>query len=238
MIITRREPIRKTALVAALGATGTLSPLLAQPAQEGPYQLTRLPYDYDALEPHIDARTMELHHSRHHQTYVTNVNKALANQPQLAQLPVEQLISDLAAIPENIRTIVRNHGGGHANHDLFWHIMSPKGGGQPRGELAQAIDRAFGNFSSFQDQFSALSSSVFGSGWAWLVLDRNNQLRLESTPNQDSPFMAGRVPLMGIDVWEHAYYLKYQNRRADYIKAFYNLIHWDYVADRYQRFRA
>jgi superoxide dismutase, Fe-Mn family len=235
-MMTRRQAIKTAAVAAALSASWKFNSLLAQ-QDEGPYQLTKVPYPYDALEPHIDARTMEIHHTRHHQAYVSNVNKAIAGHPQLAKLPVEDLIRDLSAIPENIRTIVRNHGGGHANHSLFWHNMAPKAGGEPRGGLARAIEKAFGNYSKFQEQFSSASGGVFGSGWTWLVLDKNN-LRIESTANQDSPLMQGRIPLMGIDVWEHAYYLKYQNRRADYIKAFYNVINWDYVADRFERFRA
>lgn len=195
------------------------------------YSLPSLPYAYDALEPHIDARTMEIHHTKHHQTYITNVNKAIAG-TNLENKSVEDLIRDLASVPENIRTVVRNNGGGHANHSLFWTIMGPKCGGAPTGDLAKAIDSTFGGFDKFKEQFAAAAASRFGSGWAWLSLDKGG-LKIESTANQDSPLMEGRQPVLGLDVWEHAYYLHYQNRRPDYVAAWWNVVNWDAVAQRY-----
>lgn len=197
-----------------------------------PYSLPPLPYPYDALEPHIDARTMEIHHTKHHQAYINTVNAAIEGTP-FADRPVEQLIADLQAVPENIRTVVRNHGGGHANHSLFWTIMKPRGGGEPTGALAEAIRSTFGGFDQFRDQFTKAAMGRFGSGWAWLSWDKG-KLIVESTANQDSPLMEGRIPLMGIDVWEHAYYLKYQNRRNEYVAAWWNVVNWDEVARRYQ----
>jgi Fe-Mn family superoxide dismutase len=196
------------------------------------YTLPPLPYPFDALEPHIDARTMEIHHDKHHNGYVNNVNKALEGHDNLAAKSVEDLISDLNAVPEAIRTAVRNNGGGHANHSMFWTIMMKGGGGEPSGDLAAAINSAFGNFAGFKDQFSKAAATRFGSGWAWLVVD-GGKLAVMSTPNQDSPLMEGKKPVMGIDVWEHAYYLNYQNRRADYIAAWFNVINWSAVAGRY-----
>jgi len=197
-----------------------------------PFELPALPYAYDALEPHIDARTMEIHHTKHHQAYINNVNKALAG-TDLEGRPVEQIVAELAGVPENIRTAVRNNGGGHANHTLFWTVMGPGGGGQPSGELAAAIDAQCGGFDKFQEAFSAAAATRFGSGWAWLTVDSDKKLHVESTANQDSPLTDGRTPVLGIDVWEHAYYLNYQNRRPDYVAAFYNVINWDEVARRY-----
>ncbi|RMG33709.1 MAG: superoxide dismutase [Planctomycetota bacterium] len=196
------------------------------------YTLPELPYAYDALEPHIDARTMEIHHTKHHQAYINNVNKALENYPELAAKPIEEVIRGLATVPEEIRTAVRNHGGGHANHSLFWTILSPNGGGEPTGDLAAAINGVFGSFENFKNQFTAAAAGVFGSGWAWLSVD-GDTLVVEKTPNQDSPLSEGRTPILGIDVWEHAYYLKYQNRRPEYIAAFYNVINWDEVGRRF-----
>lgn len=196
-----------------------------------PYTLPALPYAYDVLEPHIDARTMEIHHTKHHQAYINNVNTAIAGSP-LEQLPVEQLIADLSAVPENIRTTVRNNGGGHANHTLFWTIMGPQAGGQPSGDLATAIDRDLGGFDKFKESFSNAAKTRFGSGWAWLSV-AGGKLQVESTPNQDSPMMEGRTPILGLDVWEHAYYLHYQNRRPDYVEAFFNVINWSEVARRW-----
>jgi Fe-Mn family superoxide dismutase len=195
------------------------------------YQLPKLPYDYNALEPHIDARTMEIHHTKHHNTYITKVNEAIAG-TELEAKSVEALISRLDQVPEAKRTIVRNHGGGHANHALFWTIMSPRGGGAPSGELADKINSAFGSFDEFKKKFSDAAAGRFGSGWAWLSVNQG-QLQIESTANQDSPLMEGRTPILGIDVWEHAYYLHYQNRRPDYITAFFNVIDWAAVAQRY-----
>ena len=198
------------------------------------YQLPPLPYSYDALEPHIDARTMEIHYTKHHQGYVTNVNKALEGHPDLESMSVEDLVANIAKVPEEIRTAVRNHGGGHANHSLFWTIMNRDGGGRPKGELAKAIEEQLGGFDTFRKSFTAAAMGRFGSGWGWLSLDANKKLVVESTPNQNSPLMHGNIPILGIDVWEHAYYLKYQNRRNEYVEAFYNLIDWDSVAERYR----
>ncbi len=195
------------------------------------YTLPQLPYAYDALEPHIDARTMEIHHTKHHQAYINKVNDAIAG-TEWESKSVEELVASLNQVPEEIRTAVRNHGGGHANHSLFWTIMKPGGGGAPSGDLAAAIDAAFGSFDGFQQQFSTAAATRFGSGWAWLSVS-GGKLTVESTANQDSPLSEGRTPILGIDVWEHAYYLKYQNRRPDYIQAFWNVIDWDEVARRF-----
>ena len=195
------------------------------------YSLPELGYDYNALEPHVDARTMEIHHSKHHNGYVTKVNKALEG-TDLADKPIEEVISNLAAVPEDKRGAVQNNGGGHANHSLFWSIMSPDGGGSPSGDLAAAIDEAFGSFDKFKEEFAAAAGTRFGSGWAWLSLG-DGKLHVESSPNQDNPLMHGHTPILGLDVWEHAYYLNYQNRRPDYVQAFFNVINWDAVAERY-----
>lgn len=198
------------------------------------YTLPALPYAFDALEPHIDARTMEIHHGKHHNTYITNVNKALEAHPDLAAKSVEDLIKDLNAVPEAVRTAVRNNGGGHANHSLFWTVMAPKAGGEPGGDLAAAINRDLGGFATFREKFAAAGTTRFGSGWAWLVA-KGGKLEVLSTPNQDSPLMDGSgTPLLGLDVWEHAYYLNYQNRRPDYIAAFWNVVNWAEVARRFQ----
>ena len=196
------------------------------------YELPELPYPHDALEPHIDARTMEIHHGKHHAAYIANVNGALEDHPDLAGKSVEDLIADLAGVPEAIRGAVRNNGGGHANHSLFWTVMSPGGGGEPTGDLADAINAACGSFAGFKEQFHNAGMTRFGSGWAWLSLDSGN-LIVESTPNQDTPLMEGRTPILGCDVWEHAYYLNYQNLRGDYINGFFNVIDWDAVASRF-----
>jgi Fe-Mn family superoxide dismutase len=195
------------------------------------YELPDLPYATDALEPHIDARTMEIHHGKHHAAYISNVNKALEGHPDLAAKSVEELISDLAAVPQDIRGAVRNNGGGHANHSLFWTIMSPDGGGEPGGDLADAINAACKSFDDFKKQFHQAGMTRFGSGWAWLSVD-GGKLKVESTPNQDSPLMEGRIPILGCDVWEHAYYLKYQNRRPDYIDAWWNVVNWAEINKR------
>ena len=197
------------------------------------HELPALPYAHNALEPHIDARTMEIHHGKHHQGYVNNLNKALEGQTNLQNKSVEQLLQDLETIPESIRTAVRNNGGGHANHSLFWPCMSPNGGGEPSGELAEAIKSTFGSFASFKEQFSKAAATRFGSGWAWLCVDKNGGLALMSTPNQDSPLSQGLQPILGLDVWEHAYYLNYQNRRPDYIAAWWNVVNWEQVAKNY-----
>ena len=197
------------------------------------HTLPALPYAYDALEPHIDAKTMEIHHSRHHQTYVTNLNAALADLPELAALPLEALLARIDSLPAQVQGAVRNHGGGHANHSLFWQVMSPQGGGEPDGELAAAIERDLGGLEPFRQAFTQAALSRFGSGWAWLVVDGRGKLQVVSSANQDSPLMEGLTPILGLDVWEHAYYLKYQHKRPDYIAAFYNVIDWDEVARRY-----
>ncbi|MFC4303071.1 superoxide dismutase [Cohnella boryungensis] len=197
------------------------------------HELPALPYATNALEPHIDATTMEIHHGRHHNTYVTNLNNALKSAPELESKSVEDLISDLNAVPESIRTAVRNNGGGHANHSLFWKTISPSGGGQPSGALAAAIDSELGGFDKFKESFAAAATTRFGSGWAWLALSKDGKLKVYSLPNQDSPIMEGDTPLLGLDVWEHAYYLKYQNKRPEYIGAFWNVVDWNAVGAIY-----
>ncbi|CAM5796119.1 MULTISPECIES: superoxide dismutase [Brevibacillus] len=200
------------------------------------HQLPELPYAHNALEPHIDAQTMEIHHGRHHATYVNNLNAALEGHADLQAKSVEELISNLDALPEAIRTAVRNNGGGHANHALFWQILSPNGGGAPAGALADAINAAFGSFDNFKAEFAKAATTRFGSGWAWLIVD-GGKLAITSTPNQDSPIMEGKTPILGLDVWEHAYYLKYQNKRPDYIGAFWNVVNWDEVSKRFEAAR-
>ena len=194
-----------------------------------PFELPELGYDHDALEPHIDARTMEIHHGKHHQAYTTNLNAALAGHPALHDRSAEQLLQELLDLPEEIQTPVRNNGGGFVNHSLFWKVMAPGGARAPSGDLAAAIDSAFGSLDSFQSKFAAAAVSRFGSGWAWLALDPSGGLQLLSTANQDSPLMQGLTPVLGLDVWEHAYYLRYQNRRPDYVAAFWNVVNWDAV---------
>ena len=196
------------------------------------HEVPALPYAFDALEPHIDAQTMEIHHDKHHAAYVTNLNKALEGHPDLAAKTVEELLSDMDAVPESIRGAVRNHGGGHANHSLFWSVMGPNGGGAPSGDRASAIDTAFGGFDAFQAQLTQAAATVFGSGWGWLVAN-GGALEVLARPNQDSPLMDGLTPLLGVDVWEHAYYLRYQNRRPDYLAAWWNVVDWDAVAGRF-----
>lgn len=198
------------------------------------YQLPALPYANNALEPHIDETTMMIHHDRHHNTYVTNLNAALEGHDNLSSKSVEDLISDLNSVPENIRTAVRNNGGGHANHSLFWKLLSPNGGGKPVGTLAQAIDQELGGFEKFKEDFAKAATTRFGSGWAWLSVDKAGKLVVHSTGNQDNPLMEGLTPVLGIDVWEHAYYLKYQNKRPDYIAAFWNVINWDEANKQYE----
>jgi len=244
--VTRRQAIKTAVLatvaVAVAGRFLGADILQAAPvatsksgdAPSGPFKLPPLGYAFDALEPHIDAQTMRIHHDKHHAAYIQNLNKAVAGHPDLAKKSVEDLIRDLNLIPEAIRAAVRNHGGGHANHSLFWQTLKKGSGEQPKGELAGAIDKKFGSFSMFQEYFTRAALGVFGSGWTWLSLNPRNELLIESTPNQDSPLSVDNTPLFGIDVWEHAYYLKHQNRRADYIAAFYNIINWDFVSERYR----
>ncbi len=239
-MMTRRTAIKTTALAGA--ALATLPGVLAQtnapvPAAAGPFTLPPLPYAYDALEPLIDARTMEIHHDKHHAAYVANLNKAVAEFPDVAKMPVADLLKDLNAVPEKIRAAVRNQGGGHFNHSLFWQTLK-KDGGDPAGDLAKAIDSTFGSFAAFKDSFSKAAVGQFGSGWAWLVINAGKQLSIEPTANQDSPISQGKQPLFGVDVWEHAYYLKYQNRRPDYVAAFFHVINWDFVSERYTKLTA
>jgi superoxide dismutase, Fe-Mn family len=260
-MMTRRQALKTTLLSSAACTIMSANDLArAQPAQPsapapgGPFTLPPLPYSFDALEPHIDARTMEIHHDKHHAAYVTNLNKAIADFPELGKKPVGDLLKDLPTVPEKIRTAVRNQGGGHYNHTLFWQMMK-KDGGEPKGELAGAIDKAFGSFSAFKDKFTEAATKVFGSGWAWLAHSPEG-LAVTSTPNQDSPIMgimppkdqdafrkryglgpASTAPLLGLDVWEHAYYLKYQNRRPEYIAAWFKVINWDFVSERFAKLK-
>ncbi|TFG52695.1 MAG: superoxide dismutase [Gemmatimonadales bacterium] len=199
-----------------------------------PFTLPPLPYAYDALKPHIDERTMQIHHDKHHAGYVNNLNAALESHPQLAAKSLDALLGDLSVVPEAIRTAVRNNGGGHANHSLFWGIMMPGGAKAPDGRLADAITKAFGGFDEMKAAFGKAALTRFGSGWAWLCVDASGKLTVESTPNQDTPVMEGRTPVLGCDVWEHAYYLQYQNRRPDYVAAWWNVVNWTEVAKRYQ----
>jgi len=201
------------------------------------YELPPLPYDYNALEPHIDEQTMRIHHDRHHATYVTNLNAALEGLSNLQNLPIEQLLRQISQVPEEKRTAVRNNGGGHANHTMFWQIMGPGGGGPATGAIAEAINQTFGGFDAFKEQVIKAGTTRFGSGWAWLTLDGSGKLAVESTANQDSPYMDGKTPILGVDVWEHAYYLKYQNRRPDYLAAWWNTINWNAVNQRYTQAR-
>jgi len=198
------------------------------------YTLPALTYPYNALEPHIDARTMEIHHTKHHQAYINNVNNAIKGKADLESKSVEALIANLNAVPEDIRNAVRNNGGGHANHTLFWTVIGPKAGGAPVGNIAAAINLAFGSFDAFKEKFGQAATTRFGSGWAWLSVTKDGKLEISSTANQDSPIMEGKVPVLGIDVWEHAYYLNYQNRRPDYIAAFWNVVNWPEVEKRYK----
>jgi superoxide dismutase, Fe-Mn family len=227
---------RRQFLHAATGAAALATLPTWVAADEAPgFTLPPLPYAYDALEPHIDMLTMQIHHDKHHQAYVNNLNAALKDSPALLKKPIGDILKDIKQVPENIRTAVINNGGGHANHTLFWTIMGPKAGGEPTGPLAKAIDSAFGSFAKFQTMLSDSATKRFGSGWAWLVSDGKGTLSVISSANQDSPLMSGMTPLMGIDVWEHAYYLKYQNRRPDYIKAWWNVVNWKTVADQHAK---
>ncbi len=234
--MTRREVLKTLGAGAALlGLSALPNHLSAVTSQNQPelFTLPKLPYAYDALEPHFDARTMEIHHTKHHQAYVTNANKALEKHPELLALGVAGLLAKLDAVPEAIRTTVRNNVGGHANHSFLWESLAPQAGGAPRGQLAAALQTTFGGFDAFRNQFGEMASKCFGSGWAWLVV-AHGSLALRSTANQDSPLSAGETPILGLDVWEHAYYLKYQNRRADYIAAFWNVVNWGHANARFQ----
>jgi superoxide dismutase, Fe-Mn family len=233
--ISRRQAIQNTALLSAAAVLGPRLAFAAAAEAPAAFALPPLGYAFDALEPHIDAQTMQIHHDKHHATYVANLNKAVADAPSLAGKSVESLLRDLDAVPESIRAAVRNSGGGHANHSFFWPQLKKNDGRGPSGDLAKAIDKAFGSFAEFQRQFTDAATKQFGSGWAWLALGANKELAVESTPNQDTPLSKARTPLLCIDVWEHAYYLKYQNRRPEYITAFYNVIDWDVVADRFKK---
>jgi Fe-Mn family superoxide dismutase len=231
---TRRKAIQTFALAtgaAALGAHAQTAPPAPAPSAEV-FKLPPLGYDYDALEPYIDAETMKIHHDKHHAAYVSKLNSAVAAAPGLEKKSIEDILKNLEAAPEAVRKDLRNQGGGHYNHTLFWQMLKKSEGGKPAGELAKAIDQAFGSFAKWEEQFGETATKVFGSGWAWLVW-RDKKLVVEATANQDTPLLTGGVPILGIDVWEHAYYLKYQNKRADYIKAFYNVINWDFASARF-----
>lgn len=233
--VDRRNFLKSTALGVVATGVATCLPTLSQAAQAEQakaYTLPALPYAFDALEPYVDAKTMEIHHDKHHQAYVTNLNKAIAG-TNLGNQTVEKLISNLDAVPEAIRTAVRNNGGGHANHSLFWKTLK-KGAPGPAGKLKADIDSTFDGFEKFKAEFSKAAATRFGSGWAWLSLNKDGKLVVESTANQDSPLMVGSTPLLGLDVWEHAYYLKYQNRRPEYIEAFYSIVNWPYVGELYE----
>jgi Fe-Mn family superoxide dismutase len=238
--ITRREALQKASLLAAAAAAapviGSTSAQAADAAGGAPFTLPPLPYALDALEPHIDAQTMQIHHGKHHLAYITNLNKAVAGSA-LEKQSVEDLLRKLKTLPEDVRKTVQNHGGGHANHSLFWLSLKKNEGGRPGGELARAMERKWNSYDGFKAEFTKAATTLFGSGWAWLSLD-GKELIIEQTANQDSPLMQGRVPLLGLDVWEHAYYLKYQNRRPDYVAAFFNVINWDFVAERFARGQA
>jgi Fe-Mn family superoxide dismutase len=229
--MTRRHFLRAAG---ASAAALTLAPLTARAADDkaAGFTLPKLPYAYDALEPNISAEIMKLHHDAHHQAYVTNLNKALEGHPDLLKKPIGNLLRDIDTVPENIRQTVINNGGGHANHSMFWEIMGPRGGGSPSGELAKDIDAAFGSFDKFKDKLSTTAIARFGSGWGWLVLNKG-KLEVQSLPNQDSPLMKGQMPIMGIDVWEHAYYLQYKQKRPDYVKAWWNTANWKDIGQRY-----
>jgi len=234
--VTRRDALKTLGAGAALIGLGGLSSKLSAAEEVAPalFTLPKLPYAYDALEPHIDARTMEIHHSKHHQAYITNANKALEKHPELLALGAAGLLAKLDAVPEAIRQTVRNNVGGHVNHSFFWEAMAPKAGGEPRGELAAAIQKTFGGFDVFKSQFGDAAMKRFGSGWAWLVVSHGS-LVVKSTGNQDSPLTEGAVPVLGLDVWEHAYYLKNQNRRADYVASFWSVVNWEQAEVCYRR---
>ena len=231
---TRRNALKTIALTTGALTLGSHLLHSQAPAAEAPavFKLPPLGYDYDALEPFIDAETMKIHHDKHHAAYVSKLNQAIAGAPGFVSKPIEEILAKLDTVPEAVRKDIRNHGGGHANHSLFWQTLKKNENGKPAGELAKAVDTAFGSFAKFQDDFGTAATKVFGSGWAWLVW-KDKKLSIESAPNQDSPYSTGGVPLLGLDVWEHAYYLKYQNRRVEYVAAFQNVVNWDFVSARY-----
>ena len=243
MTLSRRDALKTLGLAAAATLLPQLphvgdvamaqTPAATPPAPTGPFVLPALPYAYDALEPALDAATMQLHHDKHHAAYVANLNKAAATHPEIGKRSVEDLLRGLDGVPADVRTAVRNHGGGHANHSLLWTSLKQGGSPKPHGELEDAIEKSFGTFTAFQEKFNAAAMSVFGSGWAWLTVDSKGVVAIETSPNQDSPLSAGRVPLLGIDVWEHAYYLKYQNRRVEYVGAFAKVVDWDVISARF-----
>jgi superoxide dismutase, Fe-Mn family len=244
--MNRREALKTTVLATAacavastVGVAAAQAPAATAPPA-GPFSLPPLPYPFDALEPYIDARTMEIHHDKHHAAYVANLNKAIGDDPVLRKKSLEELVTSLNDVPEKIRMTVRNNAGGAYNHALFWQMMKKNGGGEPQGDLGKAIGGQFGSFAGFKEKFTEAATKVFGSGWAWLAI-RDGGLRIESAPNQDSPLMGGATgggqPILGLDVWEHAYYLKYQNRRPEYIAAWFNVINWDFVAERYAKLK-
>lgn len=236
--VTRRTALKTLGASAVLLGLSGLSrgraaePVAASVGLTQPFTLPKLPYAYDALEPHLDARTMEIHHSKHHQAYIANANKALAEHASLQRLSAEEILRDLSVVPEGVRTSVRNNVGGHVNHAFFWPLLAARGGGVPRGELGEAIEKTFGSFDDFKSQFNDVAAKRFGSGWGWLVV-KNGKLVVVSTANQDSPLSEGAIPVLGVDVWEHAYYLRYQNRRADYLAAFWNVVNWEQAAAHY-----
>jgi Fe-Mn family superoxide dismutase len=227
--LNRRDLLVMSGVAAAATVVGAAGVATAQEATLPP-----LPYAFDALEPYIDAQTMEIHHDRHHKAYIDKLNAALAGKSDLQAMKPTDLISNLDKVPEDIRTAVRNHGGGHVNHSLFWQMMTPGGGKQNKGDVGNAIDEAFGSFDKFASDFAAAAAGQFGSGWAWLVIDSEGKLSVTSTANQDNPLSSGKTPLLGIDVWEHAYYLKYQNKRPDYVTAWWNVVNWDFVNQQYK----
>jgi Fe-Mn family superoxide dismutase len=236
-MMTRRQALKTAALATGIAAAASRSFAQSAPVPTGtpqpqPFTLPPLPYPADALEPHIDGRTMEIHHGRHHKAYVDNLNKAIVDAPQFNGQSLEVMLMKLDSLPEKIRNPIRNNGGGHFNHSLFWQMIKKDGGGEPQGELAKAIDVSFGNFANFRTKFTEAATKVFGSGWAWLIM-QNGVLTIESAPNQDAPLSLVKQPILGLDVWEHAYYLKYQNKRADYIAAWWNVANWDFVAERF-----
>ncbi len=234
MSVTRRHFLQFLSVTTSATAMGVFSPLNSLAfAEETPFTMIPLPYNYKALEPYIDGETMQFHYGKHYASYTKNLNTAINQYPQLKSQSIDNLLANLKQIPSDIKMTVRNNGGGYANHTLFWQIMSPDGGGEPKGEIASAIQKTFGSFEAFQDQFTQAGSSRFGSGWVWLVLNKKGQLEIMTTQNQDSPLSKGFYPLMGNDVWEHAYYLKYRNNRGEYLKQWWNVVNWDEVNRRY-----